>query len=195
MSCNLSNKVTAVTRLHRRADRVGTRQHLRLPPMVADHVSPARRHSRESRTHPQEHCVLNLQGSSRRAAGRMTLKTRRRPVARAPAPPFGEAGARIVGGRPAGPQCHRRERPQSSGRPDSNRRPPEPHSGALPGCATSRGRTRYSKTVLWGTAQLRSSTFTISTDSNSIPPPIVASRLANDTMPPRRPHCRDVCRE
>ena len=28
-----------------------------------------------------------------------------------------------------------------SGRPDSNRRPPEPHSGALPGCATSRGQT------------------------------------------------------
>ena len=25
-----------------------------------------------------------------------------------------------------------------SGRPDSNRRPPEPHSGALPSCATSR---------------------------------------------------------
>jgi hypothetical protein len=25
-----------------------------------------------------------------------------------------------------------------SGRPDLNRRPPEPHSGALPGCATSR---------------------------------------------------------
>ncbi len=25
-----------------------------------------------------------------------------------------------------------------SGRPDSNRRPPEPHSGALPDCATSR---------------------------------------------------------
>ncbi len=27
---------------------------------------------------------------------------------------------------------------RKSGRPDSNRRPPEPHSGALPGCATSR---------------------------------------------------------
>ena len=27
-----------------------------------------------------------------------------------------------------------------SGRPDLNRRPPEPHSGALPGCATSRNR-------------------------------------------------------
>jgi hypothetical protein len=26
-----------------------------------------------------------------------------------------------------------------SGWPDLNRRPPEPHSGALPGCATPRG--------------------------------------------------------
>lgn len=32
-----------------------------------------------------------------------------------------------------------------SGRPDSNRRPPEPHSGALPGCATSRGTAKLPK--------------------------------------------------
>src|SRR5665811_1350613 len=30
-----------------------------------------------------------------------------------------------------------------SGRSDSNARPPEPHSGALPGCATPRGRRVY----------------------------------------------------
>jgi hypothetical protein len=36
------------------------------------------------------------------------------------------------------PGAAERLRDLQSGRPDSNRRPPEPHSGALPSCATSR---------------------------------------------------------
>ena len=39
-----------------------------------------------------------------------------------------------------GPEPLRGSGTNLSGRPDSNRRPPEPHSGALPGCATSRSK-------------------------------------------------------
>jgi len=36
-------------------------------------------------------------------------------------------------------KCRQEDSEQISGWPDLNRRPPEPHSGALPGCATPRG--------------------------------------------------------
>jgi hypothetical protein len=61
-----------------------------------------------------------------------------------------------------------------SGRPDLNRRPPEPHSGALPGCATSRppAETRWRK----------------NTKANRAPPPgqAAANGAITSTPPPSR---------
>ena len=57
--------------------------------------------------------------------------------------PAGARDARAIAG--SHPAVEQRDAPgprprgdNESGRPDSNRRPPEPHSGALPDCATSR---------------------------------------------------------